>query len=168
MSGHARNCHIIQMSHFLNYDILVLNIILLRFSKERSISMSNVIWIHIEYTSVWKNICIVEICSLRHTIWSLRVYIYIWCPMMMSSPYHTLWKWESIVFWWCLLMLEIEILFNIFLKKCMLITSIAKNYEECSTSKFDNNRAYSRAWGSSTIGDGWSSTLFTFIFFIQI
>ena len=59
--------------------------------------------------------------------------------MVMFSPYHTLQKQEISVFGWWLLMLEIDILFNLFMKGCMFITSITKNFEGCSAAKFDSN-----------------------------
>ena len=45
----------------------------------------------------------------------------------------------------------------------MFTTFTIRNSEECSNTKFEYNRAYSRAWGSLTIGIGWTSTLFSSI-----
>ena len=42
-------------------------------------------------------------------------------------------------------MLEIDILFNLFIKDCMFITSTVENSKECSNAKFDSNWAYSWA-----------------------
>ena len=60
-------------------------------------------------------------------------------------------------------MLEINILLNLSIKDCMLITSTTWNFEGCSIAKFDNNWAYSWAWGSLTIGIGRSFTSFSSI-----
>ena len=53
---------------------------------------------------------------------------------------------------------------NIFLdlsiKDCMFITSKTENFEGCLIAKFVRIWAYTHAWGSLTIGDGWSSTSF--------
>ena len=76
----------------------------------------------------------------------------------MSSSYHTQQEWESIVFRRCLLMLEIDILFNVFIKYCMFITSTTRNSKDWSIAKFESNWAYSWARGSIIIGVGWSST----------
>ena len=47
----------------------------------------------------------------------------------------------------------------------MVITSTIGNSEGGFTTKFDSSPTYSRAWGSLTIGFGWSSTSFPFISF---
>lgn len=38
-------------------------------------------------------------------------------PIMMSSPYRTLWKQEFVVFWCYMFMFEIDILFNLLIKR---------------------------------------------------
>ena len=101
-----------------------------------------------------------EVYSQHHTIWSLRKKTRVpsWCL-------HHIMHYESWIYcmWRCLLMLEIEILFNLFVKDCMFTTPKTQSYEGCFIANFDCNLAYSRVWGSLTIGDGWPSTPFPFI-----
>ena len=85
-----------------------------------------------------------------------------WC-LHHITPYDNKNLMFIYLFKWCLLMLEIDIIFNLFIKDCMFVTSTIKNSEGCFIAKFDSNWAYSRAWGSLIIGVGWSSTSILFM-----
>ena len=95
-----------------------------------------------------------EICSSRHTTWYSK-------EILSHDDVSILYTTKVSIYWILIICVDVEndILFNLVMKACMFITSTIENSKECSIAKIHSNWA----WGSLTIGVGWSPTSFSSI-----